>query len=141
MVDENLGFGTCEVLRELGWNTIFVSEVNLIGNSDESIYQYAYQNNRIILTHDEDFLNNQNFPFYCNPGVIVFPGGNGDKSVLVRAISDMLVVIAPFGEVYKEAKIIFYADREFKIMSIHKHGFIKTLRYKFIDRKIYEFKE
>ncbi|HAU0250447.1 DUF5615 family PIN-like protein [Legionella pneumophila serogroup 1] len=139
LVDENLGNSTCEVLKELGWNTLFVSEVDLIGKSDKDIYRYAFKNNRIILTHDTDFLNDKQFPFYCNPGVIVFPGGDGNDKVLERSIADMLIVVAPFGEIYKGAKIIFYADREFKIISEHKHGYIETSRYKFIDGNIYAF--
>jgi len=138
LVDENLGYGTYEVLRDLGWNAKFVSEVNLSGKSDENIYQYSFKHNRIILTHDEDFLNNQQFPYYCNPGVIIFPGGDGNVTVLERSIADMLVVIAPFREIYKGAKIIFYADREFKIMSAHKDGYIRTSRYKFIGKKLYK---
>lgn len=139
LVDENMGYGTYEILRELGWNTKFVSEVNLIGKSDEDLYRYAFKHKRIILTHDEDFLNHKQFPFYCNPGVIVFPGADGNEKVLERSIADMLIVIAPYGDVYRGAKIVFYADREFKVISAHKDGYISTSRYKFSNGNLYTF--
>ena len=141
LVDENLGYGTYEILSDMGWNVKFVSEVNLIGKSDEDLYQYAYKRNRIILTHDTDFMNNQQFPFYRNPGVIIFPGGDGSEAILKRALVDMLIVIAPFSEVYEGSKIIFYADREFKIMSVHTDGYIQTSRYKFFGTNLYKFNE
>lgn len=139
LVDENLGFEVCRILREFSWNVKYTSEVNLSGKSDQDVYKYAHKHGRIILTHDQDYLSDSVFPFYCNPGVIVLPGGDGTESVLVRAISDMLFMIAPFGEVYSGAKIIFYADREIKIRLPRKKGVIIENRYKFIGKKLYQY--
>lgn len=138
LVDENLGIGTCEVLQELGWNAKFVSDVNLVGKSDKDVYQYAFKHGRIILTHDDDFLNHKQFPFYCNPGVIILPGGDGNEAVLERAIADMLTIVGPFGEIHQGAKIIFYPTREFKIIALHEDGYIKISRFKFVNGSIYE---
>lgn len=141
IVDENLGFSVTEILREFGWNVKDISEVGLSGESDENIFAYAYKHERIILTHDEDFLDDRNFPFYKNPGVIVFPGGQGDTEFLERAIADMFILIAPFYDVYRGAKIKFYADREVKIRFVTYDGYIQTSRYKFIGKKIFEWVE
>jgi hypothetical protein len=55
LVDESLGIGTTEFLRGLGWNVKDVSEVGLSGHPDENVFNFAYKDDRILLTHDEDF--------------------------------------------------------------------------------------
>lgn len=141
IVDENLGPEVAKILKDLRWNVKYVSEVSLSGRSDEKVFRYASKHKRIILTHDGDFLDNSKFPFYCNPGIVILPGGDGNEDALVRSISDMLIVVAPFGEIYKGAKIVFYEDREFRLEYQHAGGFITTSRYKFIKKKIYEWKD
>ncbi len=136
LVDENLGYLVNQVLNELGWNSKFVAEVGLNGRADNEVFQYAYRKKRIILTHDEDFLNNRNFPYYNNPGVIILPGAKGSSSVLERAIADMIITIAPFYDVYHKAKIIFYPDREIKIMSLSHKG-LNINRYKWIGKNLF----
>jgi len=37
LVDESLGIGVSEVLRDLEWNVRFVSEVGLLGHPDENV--------------------------------------------------------------------------------------------------------
>ena len=59
LVDESLGIGTTIFLRSLGWNTKDVSEVGLRGHPDENVFNYAYKHDLMLLTHDEDFLDDR----------------------------------------------------------------------------------
>src|SRR5215469_3132633 len=83
LVDESLGEGVARVLREDGWNAIFVSDVGLVSHSDEDVFAHAWKEDRIVLTHDHDFLDDRCFPPHRNAGVIVLPGASGPARDLV----------------------------------------------------------
>src|SRR5262249_3236699 len=82
LVDESLGVGVYEVLVRLGWNAKWAGEVGLLGRSDEEVLAYAWREDRIVLTHDTDFLDQRRFPSHRHPGVIVLPGAEGDEDHL-----------------------------------------------------------
>lgn len=129
-VDESLGQGTTEFLRELGWNVKDVWEVGLNGHSDEDIMAYAFKENRILLSHDNDFMNDRRFPYHRNAGVVILPGGDGDERALIRALFDLLTLVGPYSDVYRGSKMEISAERGFTVRSIT-DGKIKTSRYKF----------
>ena len=62
LVDESLGIAVNSLLRKWSWNIIDVSEAALVGHPDENLFAYAQTHDRIILTHDEDFLNDRKYP-------------------------------------------------------------------------------
>jgi predicted nuclease of predicted toxin-antitoxin system len=86
LIDESLGMRVTTALRDKGWNVKDVSEVGLNGHSDEDIFAYAKREDRILLTHDSDFLDDKRYPMGRNPGVIVLPGADGSVSALSRAL-------------------------------------------------------
>ncbi|MCL6447704.1 MAG: DUF5615 family PIN-like protein, partial [Armatimonadetes bacterium] len=103
-----------------------------LGKSDEDVYKAAYKEDRILLTHDRDFLNDRRFPPYRNPGVVILPGGQGDERVLLRSLSWMILVIGQFRNIWKESKIIFHADDKMSVVSRdYKTGAIKRTIYWF----------
>jgi predicted nuclease of predicted toxin-antitoxin system len=110
LVDESLGIEVANVLRDMGWNAKFVSEVGLGGHSDEDIFAHAWSLDRILLTHDRDFLDDRRFPPYRNPGVVVLPGAEGDEEALLRALVAMSLIVAPFREGYRGTKVVVAAD-------------------------------
>jgi len=128
-VDESLGSGTTEFLRGLGWNVKGVSEVGLFGRSDEEVMAYAFRENRILLSHDTDFLDDRRFPPHRNPGVVILPGGSGDESALIRSLIDVLILVAPFIDIYRRAKMQISTDGIFTVKQYDKTGAMKTSRY------------
>ena len=62
LIDESLGEGVARVLRELGWNVVFGPDVGLKRHSDEDVFAYAWREQRVLLTHDRDFLDDRRFP-------------------------------------------------------------------------------
>ena len=110
LVDENMGADAAEVLRQLGCWAKYVGDVGLCGRSDQDVFAYAWRKNLIILTHDSDFLDDHQFPFHRNPGVIVLPGAEGDDSLEV-ALADVIRIVAPYGEAHVGSKISVTQDR------------------------------
>jgi predicted nuclease of predicted toxin-antitoxin system len=110
LVDESLGVEASHVIRASGWNVLYVDEAGLGGKSDEDVYAFAWREDRIILTHDKDFLNDRRFPFHRNPGVIVVPGATGETPGLVDAIFRVLRIIGPYREANRKMKLQIAED-------------------------------
>ena len=107
LVDESLGIGVTNALRREGWNAKDVLEVGLKGHSDEDIFAYAKREDRILLTHDDDFLDDKRYPLGRNPGIIVLPGGDGNVSALSRALG---FISHRYPGFYRDAKVSISND-------------------------------
>ncbi len=132
LVDESLGIGVTGYLREAGWNAKDVSEVELSGHSDEEVFAFAGRDDRILLTHDEGFLNDRAFPPHRNPGIVILPGGSGDEAALVGALESTLRVVGRFRELYRHSKVAIAADGTITIIDRnHDTGAMTKTRYHF----------
>lgn len=135
LVDESLGQEVALFLRAQGWNVKWVGEVGLIGHDDGDVLAYAQRTDRILLTHDADFLNDRLFPPHRNPGVVVLPGGSGEQEPLLRALGIMLTVVAPLREIYRASKVAISADGTIAITNrSHDTGAVETTRYRSIGK-------
>lgn len=100
LVDSNLGCGVKDYLVANGWGATYANDVGLQGKSDEDVYQYAKKNKRILLTHDADFKDDRQFPYFSDTAVVILPGGSGSEQVLLRALGILLSYIAPFRDAF-----------------------------------------
>jgi predicted nuclease of predicted toxin-antitoxin system len=106
LIDENLGSAVARVIRSLDqWHVEYAGEVGLHGKPDEEVYEYAFNRQLWILTHDRDFLNPRRFPFEKCHGVVVLPGANGNEPPLLRAITDVLLLIGDYANLFTTSKI------------------------------------
>lgn len=132
LVDENLGPGVAELLREAGWNAKYVGEVGLEGHDDSDVFAFAFRESRILLTHDADYLDDRRFPPHRNPGVVVLPGASGEDRELLRALGAMLSVVGPFRDVWSDAKIRISPVGDWTVNSRDPiHGANRVTRYRF----------
>ena len=109
-LDESIDPLVAKVLREKGFNVRTAAEVGLSGHADEDHLATAKRDDRILLTHDEDFLNNRRFPPSRNPGLVVVPGGAGDIGALGDSLQIVALLVAPYRETWRGAKIKITAD-------------------------------
>jgi predicted nuclease of predicted toxin-antitoxin system len=132
LVDESLGIGVTQYLRGAGWNVKDVSEIGLAHHDDDDPFAFAWKDDRILLTHDRRFLNDQDFPPHRNPGVVVLPGGSGDEGALVNALESMLRLVGQFRELYRRAKVDISGDGTVTIIDRkHETGAMTRTRYRF----------
>jgi predicted nuclease of predicted toxin-antitoxin system len=132
LVDESLGAEVANVLRSAGWNTRYVADVGLQGHSDEDVLAFAQRDDRILLSHDTDFLDDRRFPPHRNPGVIILPGGSGDEAGLGRALGRALSVVGHLREVYRGAKVGVSSDGTITIRNRDfNSGAMQNTRYRF----------
>jgi predicted nuclease of predicted toxin-antitoxin system len=137
LVDESLGVEIAEYIRGRGFNALFVADAGLRGRSDEDVFAVAWRERRVLLTHDRDFLDDGRFPENRNPGVIVLPGGNGERYAMGRGIRTALTVFGGSPSVWERMKTVISPTGEMAIRRRHSEtGTIKTTRYR-LTRKGY----
>jgi predicted nuclease of predicted toxin-antitoxin system len=120
------------------YNTIFVGDVGLAGRDDTEVYAYAWRENRVLLTHDGDFLDDQKFPQHRNPGVVVLPDGMGDQQALAEGLAIALRAFATApAELWSKTKSTIRASGEMTIRSrSFGSGKIETNRFRLTRRGI-----
>ena len=138
LVDEDVGIEVARFLRQRRYNVIFVGDVGLAGRDDTEVYAYAWRENRVLLTHDGDFLDDKKFPEHRNPGVIVLPGGGGDQAALRVGLEMALRVFGRTKEaLWRKTKSTISATGE---MTVHGRNFdtgkIETMRFRWIGKCI-----
>ncbi len=70
LADENIAPRVIAALRERGFDTVSVRDL-MPTASDIAIMEWAFSEQRTILTHDRDFGNVRSFPVHGHHGVIL----------------------------------------------------------------------
>jgi predicted nuclease of predicted toxin-antitoxin system len=110
LVDESVGMDAVRLIQDRGWNVRYVDDVDLLGRSGEEVLAFAFKEQRILLTHDLEFLDDSRFPFQRNPGLVVLPGGTASTVGLADAINGVLALIGPYSKAYRGYKIRITED-------------------------------
>jgi predicted nuclease of predicted toxin-antitoxin system len=122
LVDEDVGIEIAQYLRSRRhYNTTFVGGVGLAGRDDTDLYAYAWREMRVLLTHDRDFLDDKKFPEYCNPGVVVLPGGGGDQKALAVGLAIALRVFGTAAALWRKTKSTISASGRVDEEVAHPH--------------------
>jgi len=139
LIDESLGAKVAELLRDQGWNAKYVAELGLDGHTDEDVFARAWADDRIVLTHDTDFLDDRRFPPHRNPGVVVLPGAQGDEVPLITALAGLVSFVAPFREGYRRQKVVVSADSEWTFIRRYREtGRMEKKRFRIPPRGVME---
>jgi predicted nuclease of predicted toxin-antitoxin system len=132
LVDESVGIEAAMLIRDQGWDVLYVNEVCILGRSDEDVLASAWREQRILLTHNLDFLDDSRFPFQRNPGLVVLPGATGSRRGLVGAINNVLELIGPYSNAYRGYKIRIAKDGVWTIRNFNaEKGTLQEIRVKF----------
>jgi predicted nuclease of predicted toxin-antitoxin system len=122
LVDENLGQGVAQLLRDWDCNVRGVWELGLTGHPDKNIWSAAYKDRRILLTHDDDFLDNRRFPLKTSFGVIVLPHKAGEESLLVNKLGHVVSILSGGAGLIYQCKVVVSVDDQWRIISIDDTG-------------------
>ena len=132
LVDESVGMDAVRLIQDRGWNVRYVDDVGLSRRSDEEVLAFAWEEQRILLTHDFEFLDDSRFPFRHNPGLVVLPGATGSALGLADAINGVLALIGPYFKAYRGYKIRITEDGIWTIRSFNtKEGTHHEISVKF----------
>jgi len=136
LVDESLGVGVYEVIRSRGHNVKFGPDLGL--RTDQEVFGRGWREDRVILTHDHDFMNDHEFPFNRNPGIIEMPGASGPPIGLREAVVTVLNVFGHVRRRFEHSKVVITADNVWQVRTWNTtNGRIETDKYWFAGRRIY----
>ncbi len=110
LVDESVGINTARLIRDRGWNVRYVEDLRLLDGSHEAIFAFARKEQRILLTHHFDFLDDSRFPFHRNPGLVILPPVTCSTLGFTDAINGVLELIGPYSKAYRGFKIRIAED-------------------------------
>lgn len=132
LVDESVDMEVVTWLREHRWNAVHVTEAGLAGRDDEEVLAFAHREDRILVTHDADFLDNRRFPPHRNPGVVVLPCAERKAVAFGTALGRVAAIIGTSRELWRQSKIRIAEDGCWLVMTFERDiGQIVTNRYRF----------
>ena len=130
LLDEGVDPQYAELIRQRGHKAEHAADVGLSGHPDENILAYAQREDRILLTHDSDFLDNRQYPPSRNPGIIILPQA-ARASALVTAVEDLLDIVAVSRDLWRSTKITITGDRTWTVRTFEREtGQVTTTRYR-----------
>lgn len=110
-VDETLGSEVARIIKNLGWDTVYIDDAEIDECSHESIFSFAWRDDRVLLTQNQEFfLDNFRFPPHRNPGLVVLPVTSENIARLENEIARVLVIIGDYRSAYKGFKIYIDDD-------------------------------
>ena len=74
-VDENIGRGGVDLLRNAGHDVMTVREQGLAGSTDETVFQACMDEGRTLITLDRDFGQVPRFPPKQAAGIVILELG------------------------------------------------------------------
>lgn len=119
LVDESVGINVAKILQGYGYSAKYVADMDLCGRSDEDVFAAAWKDNRVLVTHDADFLDNNRFPPHRNPGVVlVRPGSDGhDDDGLVSCLAKSILLAGKRATWFQGKKLDFSSHEALTITS------------------------
>ncbi len=78
-VDENLPLEVAGLLRDAGYDSVTVAEQNLTGTSDANLAAVCQEEERVLVTLDNDFGDIRTYPPDKFPGIMVMRLNRQDK--------------------------------------------------------------
>ena len=93
-LDENVDGAIAKGLRRRNIDVTTTKKANLIGASDEQQAVYALNQNRVIFTHDDDFLRLSNRGIK-HAGIIYCRQGIRSKGNIVRSLEHIYKSLTP----------------------------------------------
>lgn len=132
-VDENLGEGPTNLIRNLKANVTDVWEQNLVGKGDELIWRYCQRDKRILLSHDDDFMNEHKYPIKKSYGCVVFPHKSGGQQPLVKKMRHLISIMKLGAGLIYEKKITIRENSHWEICAIGDTGVLEKNLYDVSD--------
>jgi predicted nuclease of predicted toxin-antitoxin system len=108
----------------------------LVDRPDDEVLAEAWRQDRVLLTHDTDFLDTTLHPPESCPGVVVMPGGSGNAERYYPTIGAMLKLIKPYRALWRQTYVHIQDSRMIVIKGVNAtHGIeIEPWALRFDDR-------
>jgi predicted nuclease of predicted toxin-antitoxin system len=108
--DHNTHAAIVHILQYVKLDVVTAKDIKAEQQPDEFHYKYAFGSNRVLLTHDKDFLDHERFPLSQTCGVVVFNVDPSDAGQIARALEVVTVILAGVAPALKQKKFIVNSD-------------------------------
>ena len=89
----------------------------------------------ILLTQDQDFWDDRQFPEHRNPGLVILPGANGNQTDMIRGLVWMLLLMRTNLLQWQKQKVRITRDGEvYTKLRDWRTGAMVAKRYRFTGR-------
>ena len=105
LLDENLSDRIIPKIIDLYPNSVHVKALNLTNTDDNIIWNFAKENNYVIVSKDSDF-HQRNILYGHPPKFIYLRIGNSPTSKIVNILRDNLAVISEFNNSEVESILV-----------------------------------
>ena len=97
-------------------NVESAEDAGLLGHSDADHFAYCWRHRKVLVTHDFDFLDEENLPDTRNPGVVVFNCDSRDEQSVARIIALLPRLRAVIGEAgWRHTRSVVSADGKARV--------------------------
>lgn len=93
-LDENIGRGSADILRDEGHDVSSVHEQGLLGIADGALFEVCKREARALVTLDRDFGQTLRYPLAKSPGVAILElGSRPSKAALNERLRELAVLL------------------------------------------------
>lgn len=114
IADENIEPWALHVMRYGNFDVLSCDRARMRGKDDRAVFATAWRLRRVLITHDEDFLDDRSFPFFRCSGLVVFPNFPKQSRNYSALLQRTLNVIRRGSHLWLHTKMI--ATRDFNVI-------------------------
>jgi predicted nuclease of predicted toxin-antitoxin system len=110
LLDENMPQDVTAALRRRRYSTMTVADYGFADRGEDDIFALAKGEDRVLVTQDEGFLDEERFPLEGSPGVAILPPSSESEDRLSRACGDLLRIHGDSHALWYEKKAWIAGD-------------------------------
>jgi len=92
-VDECINWDIVFALRQNGFDALTVKDARLTGSDDETIFKFACENKRILLTYDRGFGDIFRFNISESDGIVIILTGRMKKDDIINIVLSFMSIV------------------------------------------------
>jgi len=92
-VDECINWDIVFALRQNGFDALTVKDARLTGSDDETIFKFACENKRILLTYDRGFGDIFRFNISESDGIVIILTGRMKKDEIINIVLSFMSIV------------------------------------------------
>ncbi|HUL79821.1 MAG TPA: DUF5615 family PIN-like protein [Vicinamibacteria bacterium] len=123
LLDEDVDVALGQELLRQGFNCRTVRDMGIACQEDAAVLAAAKRDDRILITHNRDFLNDRSYPKHSNPGVVLLPQASG--RAFWAATGAAITLVGWLRELHRGKKVEVGPDGS---VTFHEHG--RRVRYR-----------
>lgn len=130
LMDANMEPWALHVMRYKRWD-VRASDPHLRRSDDQAVFAAAWRLERLLITHDSNFLDDRLFPFARCSGLLVLPTYGSVSMQFANLLAGACELVSRGARLWFHTKIVARRDLTVKVRTWERpHGYIAEWRYR-----------